>query len=395
MRTVYFDVENTLNVPFITGIQRVTREFSRKILANSMSDLRCNYIPVVFEDNHRWRALSARERKSLVSDTPRSMGLYSRAVHKLGRQLPRRRETEFDPGSVFLDIESSWHSKVKRSQLLPYLKQRGVKLAKLHYDIIPILFRDTCHPNTVNVFEDHFSSHLKYSDLFLCISNSTLSDVEVYCKDNSLECPTLRTVRLGSNFTAAGKSVRHQPGNCAAKYGRYLLCVGTIEPRKNHLLLLNAFAGIMQTTDLNLVFVGKQGWMAADIMHEISSHPAFESRIFLLDSVGDAQLDNLYRSAWLNVVPSFYEGFGLPVVEALARGCPTICSDAGSLSEIARDSVVHFPPASEPALAEIIMTMYNSKETYSRLKSAAQNFVPTDWAQMVKDIDRGINDAFD
>jgi glycosyltransferase involved in cell wall biosynthesis len=288
-----------------------------------------------------------------------------------------------------LDIESSWHSKLKRENLLPFLKQANVRLVKLHYDIIPLLFPDTSHPNTINVFNGHFLSHLRYSELFICISKRTESDVMTFCEQNSVPAPILKTVVLGSDIRASSTLVKKKgEGKLKSEYGRYLLSVGTLEPRKNYLMLIKAFDAISLNTDLGLVIVGKLGWLSESVLKVIEQHPQNGKRLFHLSNVSDDQLDDLYRGAWLTVVPSLYEGFGLPVVESLARQCPTICSRAGSLPEVGGDDVLLFSEDSPNELIKIINVLNSDDAKYQSLRQKAQQYTPVNWKATALQIDQ-------
>ena len=393
MKTVYYDVENTLNLPFITGIQRVVREFSKAAMNNDISSLSLKYVPVVYDHRGQfWRQLNGAEKQLLMHDKICSMDLFSRLVRRLKKKWPLRKlmAQKMEPGSVFLDIESSWHSKLKRSQLLPELARRGVTSVKFHYDIIPILFPDTSHPNTIEVFSEHLASHLKYSELFLCISNTTRKDLENYCEQHSLAEPRLKTIELGTDLSNSAKRDMQTLGQ-PSQYGRYVLSVGTIEPRKNFTLLLKAFETLAPTNDLNLVIVGKIGWKSERTLEELQSNPLFGKRVFHLENVSDEELNVLYERAWLNVIPSLYEGFGLPVVEALTRNRPTLCSDAGSLAEFDARHVMFFKSDSLQELTSSIAKLDTDPTCYAQLVTMARNFKPRSWRETVRQIDDSLN----
>jgi glycosyltransferase involved in cell wall biosynthesis len=122
-----------------------------------------------------------------------------------------------------------------------------------------------------------------------------------------------------------------------ARYGLderpYILSVGTVQPRKNYVRLIQACADLK--AEAQLVIAGGWGWLYEKIVAEAEKHP---NRVRLLGFVDDADLPALYRNAALFVMPSLYEGFGLPVLEAMACGVPAICSDASSLPEVAGDA---------------------------------------------------------
>lgn len=396
-KTVYFDVENTLEVPFITGIQRVTKEFSRVALSAN-ADLALQYEPVIYDHKkQKWRHLSKNELRRLKAYKPRSTALIVRVIRRLFSYIPKPRSLyidAFEANSIFLDIDSSWHSKLGRTQLLPMLKELRVKVVKLHYDIIPILFPTIAHPRTIDVFNDHFHAHLKYADLFLCISNRTLQDVAKYCEEKGIQHPPLEQVTLGTDLSSNEEQPRFISPTlpCLGDidptcFGQYIICVGTIEPRKNHTLLIDAFDQVSQQSNLNLVIVGKPGWLADNLLSKITSHQYFGKRLFHLENVSDKYLGQLYKHAWINVVPSHYEGFGLPVSEALIRGCPTISSSAGSLPEVGGKFVRLFSPNSEQQLANIILELAQNQDSYSKMKLLARGFIPTSWTETTKQID--------
>jgi len=389
MAIVYFEVENTLEVPFITGIQRVTREFSKEALSPNRHEFKNTYIPIIHDHStSSWRQLNNRELKILTGSKPRSSKLFPRLLNKLYSFLPNSKTLyidKFEYGSILLDIESTWHSKVKRSDLLPNLKKAGVRIVKIHYDIIPLLFPETTHPNTVKVFSDHFQSHLSYTDLFICISQTTLDDTKQYCQKNSIPSPTLTTIKLGSMISSV-KGTNFNSVTCEI-YGRYLLAVGTIEPRKNYTMLLRAFEEIQNKSDLNLVIVGKTGWLSDEVLLAIKEHQEYGNRIFHLDNVTDQLLNDLYKNAWLSVIPSQYEGFGLPLVESLARQCPTISSTGGSLKEVGADYVRFFSPDSGTELIQLVLSLNEIPEEYALLKKLASNYQPISWSTTARQID--------
>ncbi|MCM8747111.1 glycosyltransferase family 4 protein [Thermomicrobium sp. CFH 73360] len=139
------------------------------------------------------------------------------------------------------------------------------------------------------------------------------------------------------------------PQECAAvrhRYGLqrpYLLHVGTLQPRKNLVRLVQAFELLARhDSELELVLVGKRGWLAEPIERAITESP-FHGRIRWLGHVDDRDLPALYSAAEVFVFPSLYEGFGLPVLEAMACGIPVVASQRGALKEIAGPALVCDP----------------------------------------------------
>jgi glycosyltransferase involved in cell wall biosynthesis len=139
--------------------------------------------------------------------------------------------------------------------------------------------------------------------------------------------------------------------------GPYFLYVGTLEPRKNLARALRAFARIAPSLPHHrFVIVGQRGWMYEDVLEEVSGD-GLRGRVDLLGYVAEADLPALYSHAAAFVYPSLYEGFGLPVVEAMACGTPVLTSRSSSLAEIAEGSAVLADPLDEAALAEGLMAL--------------------------------------
>ncbi len=145
------------------------------------------------------------------------------------------------------------------------------------------------------------------------------------------------------------ESTRRQLGLPA----NYLLTVGTLEPRKNHTTLFAALQLLPHWCDLPLVVAGRLGWDYAPILR--AAEPLRQSgRVILLDYVAEEMLPGLYAGAAAMIYPSWYEGFGLPVLEALAAGVPVVAADVPALREVAGDTALFAPPASAEALSEAI-----------------------------------------
>ena len=138
---------------------------------------------------------------------------------------------------------------------------------------------------------------------------------------------------------------------------RYVLYVGTLQPRKNVETLVRAFARLARRGllpgDTRLVLAGRRGWLAEGIDRAIAASGCAE-RIVIPGYVAGEDLAALLSGALAFVMPSWYEGFGLPVLEAMACGAPVVCSRAASLPEVAGDAALLFDPADEGALAEAL-----------------------------------------
>ena len=142
---------------------------------------------------------------------------------------------------------------------------------------------------------------------------------------------------------------------------KYILFVGTLQPRKNIVRLIEAFSKIHHQQQLNLVIVGKKGWMYEEIL-EAPKQYGIENQIKFLEFVPDEDLSLLYKNALCFVLPSLYEGFGLPVLEAMTQGCPVITSNVSSLPEAGGDAALYVNPEDVDEIAAKMQSLVKDEE---------------------------------
>lgn len=149
----------------------------------------------------------------------------------------------------------------------------------------------------------------------------------------------------------------------------YFLFVGTLQPRKNIVRLIEAFSMVPAASDESktlLVIVGKRGWLYEEIL-EAPRKFGVEERVKFLDSVSDDQLPVLYKNAIAYVLPSLYEGFGLPILEAMKYDCPVITSNVSSLPEAGGDAVLYVDPENSQDIAKKMKELLESKKLRTQL----------------------------
>jgi glycosyltransferase involved in cell wall biosynthesis len=169
----------------------------------------------------------------------------------------------------------------------------------------------------------------------------------------------------------------HEPLDPVAKHAlglpaSYLLTVGTLEPRKNHLTLFAALDLLGDRLDLPLVVAGRPGWDFEPSRRAAEPLRA-RGRVILLNYVPDELLPGLYTGAAALLYPSWYEGFGLPVLEGLAAGVPVVAGDVPALKEVAGDAAFFAPPASAEALADAIVRSLDPHQQSDDARSRRQN----------------------
>ena len=171
----------------------------------------------------------------------------------------------------------------------------------------------------------------------------------------------------GADAIAAAR-VAYSLGNAP-----YVLAVGTVQPRKNYEMLVRAFRPVAEQLPHNLIIVGGKGWLDEGLPAEIRRQ-GLEGRVRSAGFVADADLPALYTAADLFVFPSLYEGFGLPLLEAMACGAPVLSSNASSLPEVVRgpegDAAALLSPHDEAAWSAAMLRLLGDAETRRHLTLA-------------------------
>lgn len=174
--------------------------------------------------------------------------------------------------------------------------------------------------------------------------------------------PKNRLVAIYEGFHKSTLAEKEPLSRTLSKFGisnQYFLFVGTLEPGKNILGLIKAFIKTFREK-YNLIVVGKPGWGFSETRDYLNKH-SLNDRILFTGYVDEIDLANLYRNALSLVLPSFDEGFGLPVLEAMFQGCPVCCSNTSCLPEIAGDAALFFDPNDIDDIAHTLLKICDDK----------------------------------
>ncbi len=166
-------------------------------------------------------------------------------------------------------------------------------------------------------------------------------------------------------------------------YGKYFLHVGNVYPHKNTSLLIEAFIKT-DLQDVILLFIGKKDYFMEKLEKDIQKK-GLDKKVLFLGEVDDTQLATLYKYALATVVPSLMEGFGLPVVEAMANKCLVISSDIPSLREIGQNAVLYFNPFNEKELSDILYNVAQNSSDFRAKKEEGTKLVKRySWKKMAE-----------
>jgi len=220
----------------------------------------------------------------------------------------------------------------------------------------------------------HFPQLFRKKDLHQLIhwTGYSIKNAEAVCTISEFsKHAIIETYRLSGkqvNVTYPGLSMdtTHLDKDIYKKYKikpSYILSVGTLQPRKNFSLLIEAFAKYCKTTKnstTDLVIVGKKGWLYEEIL-KAPKQFGIEDRVKFLSFVPDADLPSLYKGAECFCLPSLYEGFGLPVLEAMAAGTQVVVSNSSSLPEIAGKAGIYIDSSDIDSIRKGIETAIKEK----------------------------------
>jgi len=178
----------------------------------------------------------------------------------------------------------------------------------------------------------------------------------------------LRIIYPASRFTETGKEGTRPKTLKDVPSGGFWLSVGTIEPRKNQRLLAQAYSRYLALggSPMPLVFAGGAGWKMDDFK-EFIEKLGIAPQTIMTGYVSDDELIWLYRNCYANLYPSLFEGFGLPVLEGMQFGAPTISSDSTSLPEVAGDSAILIKPKNMEAWSQALLLLSKDKNLRNQL----------------------------
>ena len=276
---IYIDVSVLTLATFVTGIQRVTREIAVRLIQTEKENI------VLLHYNAKENVYYRIDNRKFCEFYVNKKGIKNHMITTCKIPL-----SEIGEDSIFFDLDAAWMCRMKRSYLLPILKMQGARIVAHIYDIISVTHPQYCLERGVYNFMDFIGAHLQYADDIIVNAKATVDELKKLAIALKVELPLCHVVPLGANFNENGVVQDNQVTEELRRIVSdrpYILMVGTIEPRKNHKLVFNAYKAGLKDLGYNIVFAGYIGWNMEDFETELKAHPDYNKRIFHFAGLGD------------------------------------------------------------------------------------------------------------
>ncbi|MDA8827857.1 glycosyltransferase family 4 protein [Luminiphilus sp.] len=330
-KQLLIDISELVKHDAKTGIQRVVRNILWELLINPPAGYRVAAVYASDELPYRYASN------------------YSRSILQQAGQPDVDEYINYASGDIFLGLDLQPQVVTKHRDFYQKLRRQGVKVHFIVYDLLPILSPHYFPEGASEGFVPWLETVVE-NDSPICISRAVAAELEDWTmrmKSDQCEKSTPKYFSLGADFVGREfyKSAKFQHDFVTERMvnkPRFLM-VGTLEPRKGHTQALNAFDLLWADgVDVDLIVVGKKGWMADSLCQRLLDHPEAGEHLFWLDGISDADLNNTYGISSCLIAASNGEGFGLPLIEAAQKGLPIIARDLPVFREVAHEGAYFF-----------------------------------------------------
>ncbi|MHB9158907.1 MAG: glycosyltransferase [Thiobacillus sp.] len=330
-RQLLVDVSELVQRDARSGIQRVVRSILKEWLNNPPPGIRIEPVYATADQEYRY----ARRY---------TLGFLGCPADALQDEL-----IEYAPGDLFFGLDLQPQVQVAQRTFYQALRRQGVQVKFAVYDLLCVLMPQHFPQGAA----DGFSQWLEVvaeNDGALCISNAVANELNEWDKQNvsTRQRPfTIDWFHLGADVDNS-QPTNGLPADADIVLDHLrdhpsFLMVGTLEPRKGHDQVLAAFEQLWHSgVDVNLVIVGKQGWMVENLVNHLRAHPELNKRLFWLEGVSDEYLEKIYTVSTCLIAASYGEGFGLPLIEAAQHKLPIIARDIPVFREVAGEHAFYF-----------------------------------------------------
>jgi glycosyltransferase involved in cell wall biosynthesis len=337
-----------------TGIQRVQIQVITHALDHGTAPIR---LVCFIEGRDEWLEVPVAAMRHVIdlslSGSDRNEATWVTALHQLHVRLALAGAFAFPRGAYLVNLGSSWQLHNYFLFVRAAQAEFGVRYVPFIHDLIPILAPQHFVKAARREVVPWVLGMLHHADHMLVNSEATKRDLlhVAGILGHALDPANIAVIRLDADTRPAGGSPVMPPPSAEP----YVLFVSTVESRKGHAVAFAAWQQLIARHGAGkvpkLVCVGKRGWLSQPAYAMLADDTQLAGRVEMRAGVSDTELAALYAHCMFTLYPSVYEGWGLPITEALCHGKPVIASDTSSLPEAGGDFAVYVPPGDAGALA--------------------------------------------
>lgn len=274
----------------------------------------------------------------------------------------------------------------------------GFVYVQFIYDVVPVRYPQFVVPQIRKKIAAFFSKVATIADYYVCDSETTRREWLEWLDESDYPLQPAISIPLSIDVSGRTGATDHGavPWPHDLQNRQYALYVSSIEPRKNHVGAYLAWkdalrSGLIDPKRHALVFVGMNGWLSGDLVKAIAADRELAGSIVLLHGVSDAQLRALYANCRFSIFPSFHEGFGLGLAEALSFGKFVVSSDRGALPEVGGKFAEYVDPDDLPKWRDAFGLYMTDDAALAARTLPLKDYVTSDWRVAVQPIlDLGI-----
>jgi glycosyltransferase involved in cell wall biosynthesis len=305
----------------------------------------------------------------------------ARLIRRVARNLPDVARRYSGNGRPYLNVG---HTGLNDPAFRKWISRSHVAPIYMVHDLIPITHPEYARPGEAERHEQRMKTVLKTAAGVIGNSDATLASLKIWKSAHQFPSPPTKMIWLGTMHFQA--KIAQPPAKQP-----YFLTLGTIEGRKNHLLLLNLWRDWAERGENpipKLVIVGQRGWAAEQTLSMLDCCPSLKPHVVELSNCDDATLADLIGNARALLFPSFVEGYGMPLAEALAAGVPVIASDLPVFREIAGSIPTYCDPLDGRSWRDAILA-YTSTDNELRASQceALSHYKAPTWVDHFKQLD--------
>jgi glycosyltransferase involved in cell wall biosynthesis len=280
-------------------------------------------------------------------------------------------------------------------QMLPFLKARKQKSVVTIHDLAFLLYPETFPAKDAFLHKLYVREAITKANHLIAITEATKKDIIKFYKISPDKITVVYHGVDKDRFRLMQEGEEYLVSDVKSKYNitkPYILYIGNVQPRKNIQGLIKAYQQLRKTTDHNyqLVIAGAKAWLVEDVMKEIGDDYRYD--IIFTGRFEDIELSPLLWGADLFVLPSFYEGFGLPILEAMACGVPTLVSNTPSLVEVGGEASLSFDPHDIDDMAKVLDNVISNPTLRQEMReNGLKRVAEFSWSRCAKETIKVIN----